>query len=495
MPIDTFRLKNYSILLGLAGSAIGYYVLFSLSGSHAIAGMAATAVLMGLWWITQALPLASTSLMPVICYPLFGIRTTAETAQSYMNPMIMLFIGGFLIAVAMQRWNLHKRIALHIISWLGSRPQGLVLGFMLASAFLSMWISNTATAMMMVSIGLAVISQIDETIRGKGRNALVQALMLSIAYGCSSGGVATLVGTPTNLVFISLQKELFPDMQEITFGSWILLGLPLTLGLILLIWTVLTQVYLRRIRRVKLDPDYFKEKVMELPPMSPAEKRIASIFLVTCLLWIFRKTLVIGSFSLPGWSTFWEPLGRLDDGVVAVFMATLLFVIPAKQGSKRLLEGKAFFKIPWNILLLISGGFALAGGFIASGLSEFLAGSITGLAGFPPFLMILAICLGISFLTELTSNVATVSMFLPILAALAPSLGIHPYTVMIPATIAASMAFMMPVATPPNAIVFSSGKVTVPQMAKFGFWLNLLTGLWVVTICQLVLPLILPEAG
>ena len=481
--------------MGPVCAAIGYFVFLSLSGSHLIAGMAATAVLMGVWWITQALPLASTALMPVICYPLFGIRTTAETAQSYMNPMIMLFIGGFLIAVAMQRWDLHKRIALHIISWLGRNPQGLVLGFMVASAFLSMWISNTATAMMMVSIGLAVISQIDETTQDENKSGLVLALMLSIAYGCSSGGVATLVGTPTNLVFISLQKELFPDMQEITFGSWILLGLPLTLGLIILIWTVLTQVFLRRIRTVKLDPTYFKQKVAELPPMSAEEKGVSSIFLVTCLLWIFRKTLVIGSFSLPGWSTFWEPLARLDDGVVAVFMATLLFVIPAKQGSERLLEGRAFFRIPWNILLLISGGFALAGGFIASGLSEFLAESFTGLAGFPPFLMILIICLGISFLTEFTSNVATASMFLPVLAALAPSLGIHPYAVMIPATIAASMAFMMPVATPPNAIVFSSGKVTVPQMAKFGFWLNLLTGLWVVTICQLLLPFILPEAG
>ena len=493
MPLDTFHLKNLSIFLGLAGAAAAYGVIFKLSGSQVIAGMAATAVLMGMWWLTQALPLATTSLIPVICYPLFGIRTTAETAQSYMNPIIMLFIGGFLIAVAMERWNLHKRIALHIISWLGRNPQGLVLGFMLASAFLSMWISNTATAMMMVSIGLAVISQIDATTQDKEKKSLVLAIVLSIAYGCSSGGVATLIGTPTNLVFVSLQKELFPEMPEITFGNWMLLGLPIALGLILLIWAMLTQVFLRGISRVNLDPAYFKRKVEELPPMSAAEKRVASIFLLTCLLWIFRRTLVVGSFSLPGWSTVWEPLGRLDDGVVAVFMATLLFAIPAQRGSERLLGGKAFFKIPWNILLLLSGGFALAGGFISSGLSEFLAGNITGLAGFPPFLMILVICLGISFLTEFTSNVATVSMFLPVLAALAPSLGIHPYIVMIPATIAASMAFMMPVATPPNAIVFSSGKVTVPQMAKYGFWLNLLTGLWVVTLCQLILPLILPE--
>lgn len=493
MPFQKISLNSTTILMGPMGAALGYWLFLTLTESETIAGMAATVVLMGIWWVTQALPLATTALMPVICYPLFNIRTTSETAQSYMNPMIMLFIGGFLIAVAMQRWDLHKRIALHVIGWLGRRPQGLVLGFMLASALLSMWISNTATAMMMVSIGLAVISQIDETTEDENKSSLELAIMLSIAYGCSSGGVATLIGTPTNLVFVSLQKQLFPNLPEVSFGTWIILGFPLMLGLILITWFMLTQVFLRPLRLVRLDPDYFEQKLNALPAMTAEEKKVGVIFLVTCILWIFRKSITLGWFSIPGWSGLWAPLGRVDDGVVAVLMATLLFILPGGGPGGRILEGNAFFKIPWDILLLFSGGFALAGGFMASGLSQYLAESFTGLAGFPPFLMILIICLGISFMTEFTSNVATASMILPILAALAPSLGIHPYAIMIPATIAASMAFMMPVATPPNAIVFSSGKITVPQMAKYGFSLNLITGLWVVVLCQMMLPLILQE--
>ncbi len=483
--------KNIYILLGPVLAAVAYLVFQSTSGDPKIAGMAATVALMAVWWVTQAVPLALTSLMPMICFPLFGILSTRATAQNFMNPLIMLFIGGFLIALGMQRWNLHHRIALHVISKLGYGPKSLVLGFMVAAAMLSMWISNTATAMMMVAIGLAVVKELDETCQSVHRDKLNLAIMLAIAYGCSSGGVGTIVGTPTNLVFISLQSELFPDIREITFGSWLIFGVPLTMGLVAINWTMLTQVFLRKIGTVELDRTFFLKKVREHPAMSYEEKVIAVIFGLTSVLWVFRKSITVGDFTLPGWSSFWPPLSRLDDGVVAIFMATLLFVIPARNEKSRLLEKDVFNKMPWDIILLFCGGFALAGGFQSSGFSEYLTGGFTALNGLPPVLIILIICFSLSFLTEFTSNTAMAAMALPVLAALAPNLGIHPFLVLIPAAVAASMAFMMPVATPPNAIIFSSGKVTVPQMAKFGFVLNILTGFWVVMISQMLLPLIL----
>jgi len=492
MPREIKSWKWIALSGGVLASILFYLMFYRLTGDTRLAGMASTVALMGFWWITQAMPLAMTSLVPIVAYPLFNIRSTGETASSYMNPLIMLFIGGFLIAVAMQRWNLHKRIALHIISILGGRPAGLVLGFMVASALLSMWISNTATAMMMVTIGLAVVAQIEETCKDKERLHLELCIMLSIAYGCSAGGVGTVIGTPTNLVFISLQRELFPEIEPMTFGSWIILGIPLSAGLVAILWFLLTQVFYRKIRTVRLEPGYFEDQIRALSPLSAAEKRVLAVFVTTGLLWIFRKPIIIGEIAIPGWSSLWTPFTRIDDGVVAIFMAGLLFMIPAKSEGRRLLEEDAFLKIPWDILLLFSGGFALAGGFIESGFSQYLAESFSALAGFPPLLLLVIICLGISFMTEFTSNTATAAMILPVLGALAPNLGVHPFLIMIPATIAASMAFMMPVATPPNAIVFSSGKVTVPQMAKIGFVLNLVTCIWVVVLCQIMLPHILP---
>lgn len=479
-----------------------------LKGENAIIGrMAAIAVLMAIWWITDAVPLAATSLVPLVLYPLFGIMPGKELAPVYINYVIFLFLGGFLIALAMERWNLHRRIALNIINFVGSKPSRLVLGFMVATAFLSMWISNIATATMMLAIGLAVIKQTEDSF-GEGRTKnLSIALLLGIAYSASIGGMATIVGTPPNLALVRIFELSFPKAVEsgyyISFGQWMIFALPLSLILLSVVWLILTRVLFRSGNDLEIAPEILRKEKEALGPMKFEEIAIAIVFATTALLWVFRRDLTLGDFTLPGWSGL-LPFGSLiDDGTIAVTMALTLFLIPSRKTADNpsphhtLLDGSVFAKIPWHIILLFGGGFALAKGFQVSGLSEWVGGHFTGLEDSPTWVIVASLCGGITFLTELTSNTATTEMILPLLASIATAAKIHPLFLMIPATVAASCAFMMPVATPPNALVFSSGKLRVADMVKAGIFINLIAIVVVTGVFLLLGPTVFqidPEA-
>jgi sodium-dependent dicarboxylate transporter 2/3/5 len=494
-PGPTFG-KRIGFWLGLVAYVAIPYLFVLDPASPLDERMAAIAALMAIWWVSDAIPLAATSLLPIVLFPLAGIMDGGDVAPIYMNYVIFLYLGGFLIALAMERWNLHRRIALRIIRAVGSDPSRLVLGFILATAFLSAWISNTATAIMMLAIGMAIIKQ-TETVFGLEKTSnLSVALLLGIAYSASIGGMATLVGTPPNIALVRLFDLSFPDAAAagytISFARWMLLGVPLAVILLLAAWLVLTRVCFRFPRDLRLDPEIVEEQYRQLGPMSREEKSVLGVFAATALLWIFRVDLEIGSIRIPGWSHLFSFGSFFDDGTVAIAMALLLFFLPVKKrdssGEKggAILDPSVFAKIPWHIVLLFGGGFAIAKGFQSSGLSAWVGDQFAGLEGAPVPVLVASICTVLTFLTEFTSNTATTEMVLPLLASIATATGIHPLLLMIPATLAASCAFMMPVATPPNAIIFASGRVRIGQMVKAGLLLNLI-GIVVVTVLFLLL--------
>ncbi len=452
--------------------------------------MAAVATVMAIFWITEAIPLAATALIPLVALPLTGILDSRTVSKAYINSMIFLFIGGFLIALAMERWNLHRRIALNIIRRAGRRADYMVLGFMVASGFLSMWISNVATTVMMLPIGLAIISKMEEAFGEKRTHLLSVVLMLGIAYACSIGGVATLVGTPTNLAFVQIFHELFPDSPFIAFGEWMIIGIPYAVVMVGITWFLLTRVIYPIDLSLHLDREIVDRELRELGPLKSGELRILVVFCITVVLWTFRRDLNVGVLQIPGWSGLWEGFRNTDDGTIAIAMALLLFFLPAGKDhpSIRLLDKDIFKKIPWDVIILFGGGYALAGGFVSSGLAQFIGESFPVSDGVPPWVYVLLICLGITFLTELSSNSATLSMMLPILAGLAVSLNINPLLFAIPATISASMAFMMPVATPPNAVIFGSRRLQIYEMAKAGLVLNFVATVLTVIALYLFFP-------
>ncbi|MEX0322265.1 MAG: DASS family sodium-coupled anion symporter [Puniceicoccaceae bacterium] len=488
------RLKGKEVGLGL-GIAVFLLMLVFYNpqpDNPEVGRMAAIAALMAILWISEAIPLAATALLPVVLFPLTGILDGATIAKAYINSIIFLFIGGFLIALSMERWNLHRRIAMNIIYAIGKRADLLVLGFMAACGFLSMWISNTATAVMMLPVGLAVVTKMEEEFGRQRTHPVTLALMLGIAYGCTIGGVSTLVGTPPNLAFVRIMQETFPDAPPITFGNWIIMGVPYSLVLLLATWFLLTHVLCRFDKSLTLDRSILRAELDKLGPIRFEEKAILVVFSCTVILWIFRRDLNLGAFTLPGWSGLWQGFSNIDDGTIAVAMALVLFFIPAAQKDKaeRILEMDVFGKLPWGIILLFGGGFALASGFASSGLSVHIGESFRSLGDIPIPILLLIICLSVTFLTELTSNVATITMLLPILAAWAASLQVHPLLFAIPATISASMAFMMPVATPPNAVVFGSQRIRIVEMARTGIILNIFAVLMTLLAVYIFFPLV-----
>jgi len=434
----------------------------------------AVAVLMAVWWISEAVPLAITSLLPVALFPLFGIMNGKDVSSSYFNHVIFLFIGGFMVALAMEKWNLHKRIALKLLMWVGSKPGSILFGFMIATAFLSMWMSNTATAMMMIPIVLSVISGL-KTDTVKGRKFQI-GLLLGIAYSASIGGIATLVGTPPNLSFTRIFSIIFPQAPEIGFIHWIIFALPLSAILFIVVYFWLLYLYHPGKDWKYPSKDIFKKQYKDLGKASFEEKAVFATFLSLALLWITYKDLNIGNFSIKGWSSFFPNPSYINDGTIAILTSSLLFIIPSKsKKSKRILDGDIINKLPWRIVLLFGGGFALANGFTESGLSLWFGEQLQWVSRFPPFIVVFSIALLMSLLTELTSNTATTEMLLPILAGLAISIHVNPLLFMLPATLAASLAFMLPVATPPNAIIFGTNKISIKDMIKTGFVLNIIS--------------------
>lgn len=400
------------------------------------------------WWITEAVELPATSLLPVVIFPLTGALSLEQTSTSYGNPFIFLFMGGFLIGLAIEKWNLHKRIAYRIINKTGVSERKVLLGFMIATAFLSMWISNTATAIMMLPIGASVASQF------KHNNLFGKNLMLGIAYAASIGGMGTLIGTPPNIILAGIIKESM-DI-EISFLSWMLFATPFSIILLWIGW-----MYLGRNLKEK-DNIEFKFNPEPLGKISVAEKRVLLIFCIIAFFWITRTFI---------WESF---IPQIDDTIIALAGALSLFVIPSGKGREKLLNWDTGKKLPWDVLLIFGAGLAIAKGFSKTDLTAWVAGYFTNL-NLWPFMVLLIIIASINFLTEITSNTATASIVLPLLFSMSIPLKMEPLPMLVGATLASSCAFMLPVATPPNAIVFSSGYIRIRDMVRAGLFMNIIS--------------------
>ena len=468
-------------LIGLfLGPTLFFLILFlPLPAGMAPEGLrvAAITVLMAVWWITEAIPIPATALLPIVLFPVLGVLSGSDVTRAYGNHLIYLFLGGFLIAVTMEKWNLHHRIALHTIHVVGVTPQRIVLGFMLATAFLSMWISNTAATMMMVTIAMAVLKEVEHEIKHEpGQFLFGAALMLSIGYAASIGGVATLIGTPPNAIFAGVIEKTYG--VSVSFVGWMGFALPLSLVMLAITWFYLTRIMFRsEVASLPGGRQLIQEQLKQLGPMSRQEKQVAAVFSTVALLWVLRG--------------LYQPveLNMVKDSTIAIAGALLLFLIPVNlKKGEFLLDWKTAVTIPWDIIVLFGGGFALAQGFNESGLTYWLAEQLSILQGVDTVLVIAAVVLLVVFLTEVTSNTATASLLLPVMGALATAIDMHPFGLMVAVVVAASFAFMLPVATPPNAIVFGSRYVTIPQMVSAGIWLNLLGAVLITGFVYLVLP-------
>ena len=430
---------------------------------------------MAVWWLTEALPVSATALVPIAVLPLLGVMPAASITAPYASKTNFLFLGGLIIATALQRWNLHRRIALRIISAFGTTVRGLVLGFMVATATISAWISNSAVTMMMLPIALAVLDHF-ETANPQSSDELGKVLMLAVAYSATIGGMATIVGTPPNAVFVGALPALFPEAPEIGFLQWMLVGVPLVAVMIPLAWLYLVRVASSIGQdEARVDRSAVADELDRLGEISVPERRVLVMFAATALLWMFRRNLDLGAFVIPGWSSLLPDPSMVGDSTVAIGMALLLFALPAGDGKgSRLLDWETAVKLPWGVIVLLGGGFALAHAIRESGLADWI-GSGRGWVGAAPALVsIIAIATIISFVTEITTNTAITTIMMPILAASAVTGGCDPLLLMLPCTMAASLCFMMPSGTAPNAIVFSGGRLTVAYMARTGFLLNLL---------------------
>lgn len=489
--------------------------------------MAAVILLMAIWWMTEAIPLSATALLPIVLFPFLGIMRGRlvpasnqidfdtvtmrngllpsdldifypNVAGQYMDWIILLFLGGFIIATAVEKWDLHKRIALHILKVIGGQPHRLVLGFMVATGFLSMWLSNTATAMMMMPMGMSLIllyEDLNKKIVADGGKIDERAenfsltLLLGIAYSASIGGFATLIGTPPNGILVTQMTQLFPEAPDITFASWMMFALPMSAVFMVLAWLILTRfVFPLPASTPFSGREFIRNEIEKLGVMSTEEKRVTVVFVSAALLWMTRKDRLFGpEIDIFGWSHYLDqfllwagtsPVGyMIDDGTVSIAMGLALFMIPAStQIGGRLMDWEDAKKLPWGILLLFGGGLALAKGFGTSGLGTYIASQLEVLLGEASPLVIVISTVGfITGLTEVSSNTATISLSLPIMASLSQAIEVHPLLLLIPTTLAASCAFMLPVSTPPNAIIYGSGRVPIMKMVVAGIWLDLLS--------------------
>ncbi len=485
--------------------------------------MAAVVLLMAIWWISEAIPIPATALLPLVLFPLLGIMRggvadatsrvspNADTdmstlqvmynsvAAQYTDWIIFLFLGGFLIAIAVEKWGLHKRIALHILKLIGGEPSRLVLGFMVATGFLSMWLSNTATTMMMMPMAMSLIVLFEELEKKKQATQSIppdartpnfaMALLLGIAYSSSIGGLATIIGTPPNGVLVTQMSQLFPDAPPVTFANWMIFALPLSITYMGIVWFVLCRfVFPLPASTPFSGQEFIRQELDSLGPMRNEEKKVLAVFITVALLWMTRQQRPFGaSVDIYGWSYYLDsmlvwlgtfPVGSyIDDGTVSITMALTLFIIPA--GSKtggRLLDWDAAKQVPWGILLLFGGGLAIARGFTTSGLGNWMASEFEVLLGdASPLAIVMAVTGFVTTVTELTSNTATASMMVPIMASLSQAIDTSPFLLLIPTALAASCAFMLPVSTPPNAIVYGSGRIPIMKMVMAGVWLDIIS--------------------
>ncbi len=492
--------KNHSIyskinyILFIAAPIIAILLLYfqPLNTTHSANALFAVAIWMALWWATERVPLSITALLPIVLFPLLGIMNGKEVSSTYYNYIIFLFIGGFMLALGMQQWNLHKRIALKIMMLTGTSPARILLGFMSATAFLSMWISNTATTMMMLPILLSVIISLEDLYGKKEMQKYSIALLLGTAYSSSIGGIATLIGTPPNPIFVKIYAINFPKAPEISFSQWMLFALPMSIVMFVAIYFFLYFIFVKKqSKHWKQNSNVinFEQEYLKLGKASYEEKWMGILFISAALLWVTRSSINIGSFHFTGWASLFPWPKFFNDGTVAMTIGISLFLIPSKKKKgHKLLDWEKMRDLPWNIIILFGGGFALAQGFKTSGLSEYIGTSMQAYAQVNTFVLILLATTIMVFLTEFTSNSASTTLLLPILASLAIGAKVNPLLIMVPATIAASMAFMLPVATPPNAIVFSSKRLKIADMIKVGFFINIFAILLISLMTYYFLP-------
>ena len=477
-----------------AGLIVAGLVWLLLGNSEGLStdarNVAAIGTLMAIWWMSEAIPLSATSLLPIVLIPMLTERTVSESTAPYASPIVFLFLGGFLIAIAMEKWNLHRRIALLTLRKVGVQPKRIILGMMLATGFLSMWVSNTATTLMMLPIGLSILALVIERSKHTDQGAEVAdqigssgtisqvvddpnirafgiCLVLSIAWSATIGGLGTLLGSPPNAIVAGyVQDELG---REIGFLQWMMIGLPLALVFILIAWVLMTNVLFRfNLSEVPGGRAMIDDEIAHLGPVSQGERMVIIVFASAAFLWVVPGLLTSLTGSELG------VLGMLDDTAIAIAAGIALFILPARGKTEMVLTWKdAEDGLPWGVLLLFGGGLSLAGAVAATGLDEWFGQQVQGLGALTPLMLVAAVTTMILFLTEVTSNTATAATFIPILGGVAAGIGVDPMALLIPAAFAATCAFMLPVGTPPNAIVFGTGAVTIGQMARGGFVLNL----------------------
>ena len=428
---------------------------------------AAMGMLMAVWWATEAVPIAVTALLPLVFFPLLGIANIHDTAAPFANKVIFLFLGGFMVALAMQRWNLHRRIALSVLQYAGGNGASLVGGFMLASALLSMWVMNTSTTMMLLPIAVSIVTVIHATVKNlddRARDDFQCAMLLGVAYAATIGGISTLVGTAPNAMMAAFVLENYGT--EVDFASWMMVGVPLSVVMLPLAWFALTRIVFKVDFATSAEARaHLRDMKNDLGPTSVPEKRVGMIFFALALTWIFRPVLA----KLPG-------LSALDDSGIAMAAGITLFLIPSgDKDDPLLIRWKHIENLPWAILLLFGGGLTLAAAVSRTGLATWLGGSLHDVGLLPIALLVIIVATLIIFLTELTSNIGTTATFMPVVGAIAIEAGYDPIVLLVPVTLAASCAFMLPVATPPNAIVFGSGMLTIPKMVRAGLALNLIS--------------------
>ena len=471
--------KNIGLFLGpIVFVLINFFYRPENLSSEGIAILAST-LWIAIWWMTEAIPIYVTSLLPIILFPLSGGLELKLTTASYGHKFVFLFIGGFILAIAIEKWKLHKRIALNIIKIVGTKKSNIILGFMIATAFLSMWISNTATAVMILPVGLAIISQLKDNPKTIENENIVfgKTLMLAIAYSASIGGMATLIGTPPNLVLAGVVKTSFN--VEINFLQWMSFGLPISIFLLFICWKYLTTIaYNFSDQNFESGLNEIDKQLKELGKVSYEEKSVLIVFILTALAWVTQSFLIK------------QFIPAIDDTIIAIFAAIILFILPNKKGSKKLLSWDDAVKLPWGILLLFGGGMALAKGFDSSGLAIWIGSQMNFFNAIPLLFLLLILIAIVNFLTEITSNLATTAMLLPVLVALSETIEVNAFFLLVGATVAASCAFMLPVATPPNAVVFGSKILKIDDMIKKGFWMNLISILILTAAVYWILPII-----
>ena len=467
--------QGFSIILGPFLFIFFYFFIGPFEGmndaSHAIF---CSVLWIASWWITEAIPIPVTSLLPLVLFPTFGGLDLTSTASAYGNKIIFFYMAGFFLAIAIEKWNLHKRIALNIIYYVGLDKKSMILGFMIATAFLSMWLSNTSTSIMMLPIGIAVVSQVSLQ-NNLLKSNFGKVLMLGIAYSASIGGFATLYGTPPNLILISNIEQYFN--QTIDFTSWLIMAFPLSCMLLFICWFYLTNFTFDLTSKNNISKNDIYNKVKELGKIKYEEKIVLIIFIL----------FIIGLLLKNKISTF---IPNIDDTIIAISMSIFLFVFSSSDKKKKIINWKDCSKIPWGIILLFGGGLSLAAAMQSSGLTLWIGDQLQNINSIQLIFIVLIIVFSVNFLTEITSNLATISMLLPILATISLSFDIHPYVIMVSATIAASCAFMLPVATPPNAVVFGSGFLKMSDMVKTGIVMNFISIIVVSIYVYYLLPIL-----